>query len=243
MPLPVRVRDVSLAGPSILTLCELDALEETLRMHEAAKICSIFLSPAEQEIYQGFSYDKRRLEWLGGRLACKAALLELLGDAAPAPAALAILPSVNGAPNLQASLPGTLLPPAISISHSTNFAAAAASRAVSCGIDIQEITGRTERVRKRFATTAELALLRSCTRELTEPQRLSLLWSAKEAVKKSVLKDHPGFVRDIVLQSFAGDDGFTLAFSCPRPQGTASVTAVLLEGYALAFTAAGDNHA
>jgi 4'-phosphopantetheinyl transferase EntD len=196
------------------------------------------LSPAEQIRYAGFTYAKRQREWLGGRLTCKFAALRL---AAPQTRitmpALSVLPAANGAPLLSCpSLPAGSLP-AVSISHSGRYAVAMAAMAQACGIDIQETTARTERVADRFAAATEVQLLREALPELEAAQRLTLLWTAKEALKKGLLRDQPVVFQGVALHSLTCAPNLVLRLRYPGDGGRPAAIAVLaLADYFLAYT-------
>lgn len=149
------------------------------------------LSPAENDLFHQFRSPKRRLEWLGGRLAAKHCLHRLL---APATSLLSfqqysILPDSHGRPSLE-SAPSGRPAASVSISHSRGYAAALACQVGSCGIDIQHLTPQLATVAERFARVEELDLIDSRLAPLT---RLGLIWTAKEAVKKCLLADYPSF--------------------------------------------------
>ena len=221
-----------------LTLLDLSALAEQMAAQQRGQFPSSLLSPAEQSRYAGFTYPKRQREWLGGRLACKFAVLHL----APPPAAvtmpaLSILPAANGTPLLSCpSLPTWTLP-AVSISHSDRYVVAMAARARACGIDLQNITPKIARVADRFTEPAEIVLLRETLPDLDETQRLTLLWTAKEALKKGRLHDQPVVFQGVTLQTLTSADNFVLRLRYPGDGGRpAVITAVALDDSFLAYT-------
>ena len=77
--------------------------------------------------------------------------------------------------------------PFIAISHSGPMAASLAAN-LPCGFDIQESGVRIQRVRERFAAPEEEDILNASLphKSFTETERLTLLWAAKEAVRKMV---------------------------------------------------------
>lgn len=226
--------------PACLALLDLAVLAERLAAKNAGPSLSSLLSEAEQGRYAGFTYPKRQREWLGGRLACKFAVLHL---AAPpikvAMPALSILPAANGAPLLSCpSLPAWSLP-AISISHSDGYVVAMAARTGACGIDIQKTSPQTVRVADRFAEPAEVRLLRETLPALDETQRLTLLWAAKEALKKGLLHDQPVVFQGVTLQALTCAHNFVLRLRYPGDGGLpAAVTVVAVDDYFLAYTMA-----
>lgn len=144
-----------------------------------------YLAAAELATYQGFKYPKRQTEWLGGRLAAKQAVLALLGEA-QTPTAMQRWPihaDQHGRPFYK--FPGNRQP-ALSISHSRGLAMAMAVPEGSCGLDLQNISAATVRVKEKFCRPAEELLLTS--RSQPGPagaDRLTLLWAAKEALRKA----------------------------------------------------------
>ena len=77
--------------------------------------------------------------------------------------------------------------PFISISHSGPLAAALAAN-LPCGLDIQQPGPNIHRVKKRFALREEEDILAASLRSeaFPETERLTMLWAAKEAVRKAV---------------------------------------------------------
>jgi phosphopantetheinyl transferase len=68
-----------------------------------------------------------------------------------------------------------------------------------CGIDIQVTSDALNRVKERFCSQEEEGLLGRDLKKLQLPDHLTLLWAAKEAVKKGAELAHmPGFL-DLVL--------------------------------------------
>lgn len=178
---------LGLTREPLLRMVELAALQAEVGGGRLAP--AGFLSPAEQATFSGFTFPKRRWEWLGGRLAAKAAALAWAGQTLTV-AALAEW-QVTGAPDGRPGLQRVGLSPAapaleLSISHSHGVAAALVVAERPCGLDLQKVTDTVLRVRERFCTEAEAALLRRAGvgPDEREEVRLTLLWAAKEAVRK-----------------------------------------------------------
>lgn len=208
------------------------------------KRTSGLLSQDESELFASFSYIKRKKEWLGGRIAAKTALLQLLRNELTAEnfTGLSIMPRENGSPEIRSTTP-TNFTPAISISHSKKFAVAMATDTPNCGIDIQKISEQTLRVVSKFATPTERQILKSKLPDLAAPQRLSLLWSAKEAVKKAFLDDQPVIFQGIELRDLYCDDVLHFHLNIDNEERLLTVDGVLLDEYALAFTTQPKLHA
>lgn len=181
-----------------LSLLDLNILQPLIEQAEALSFLTTLLSPAETVLFRRFRYAKRRLEWLGGRLAAKHCLQNILNKDVSEPHlydTYSILPDTHGRPHL--AIPLTEHPAAsISISHSRGYAAALVHQSGDCGIDIQQKTPKLISVQERFTSDDELRLLHPITDTLT---RLALLWAAKEAIKKCLLADHPSFFGTIKL--------------------------------------------
>lgn len=148
-----------------------------------------FLTPVEQATFAGFTFSKRRLEWLGGRLAAKAAALAWAGQ--PVTAAALAEWQVSNAPDGRPGLQKVGVSPSgsgleLSISHSHGVAAALVVAGYPCGLDLQKVTDTVVRVRERFCSEAEGALLQSggVGHEAREEVSMTLLWAAKEALRK-----------------------------------------------------------
>lgn len=232
-----------------ISLIDLEELEAVFRTEHTLRAAADLLSPDEKTRFAAYTYPKRRKEWLGGRLGAKICLLELL-RLPPDPglfSSISILPAEHGAPLVSASpalsgWSGSL--PSVSISHSGRYVVAMAADSGSCGVDIQRITARTVSVADRFAEPGERQLLRDAAPDWDEPRRLTLLWAAKEALKKSLLADKPVFFRGIILQSFSCSDGILLGFTNPTGAGSpAEAASVSLGDYMLAYSISRTPHA
>lgn len=202
-----------LAPPSCcFAVLDLRLLRPLLEQDQPSEALSSLLTPAELDIFHGFRYDKRRQEWLGGRIAAKQAM-QLLTRATKTPSLLfhacSILPDEHGRPQVT-PLPCGFPASSVSISHSGGFAVALACPEGSCGVDIQQKNPTLLKVQERFASEEEQATFGPTLAPLT---RLGLLWAAKEAVKKCLLADHSSFFGSIRLDAVRHEphDGFWTA--------------------------------
>lgn len=177
----------------------LDALAEEL------------LTPQELAVFTGFGFCKRRQQWLGGRMAAKEAARLFPGPLA-APGQLAILPDENGRPWIHGG-DGARLPLFLSISHSGDLAVAMVAGSV-CGIDIQQVTASAWQVRRKFLCAGEEQACRASVPDLPKEERSTLLWAAKEAVRKSFfLHPLPAFPAIRLLRCSARPGGlFSFSF-------------------------------
>jgi len=215
------------------------------------------LSAKEQERLHSFPCSKRRLEWLGGRLAAKYALQQYCSSAwsgahpfaQTSPALLSIDNDTHGRPFVDWHADNVSFcqqPPFLSISHSGQFAAAMLAPG-PCGLDVQRIVAKLQRLQARFASAAELAL----GREYDELLWLAMLWAAKEAVKKCRYYDQPTFMERIEVQALVGSalepQGAVLFCHLTDPVGLAAPSAAtattavmtvrvaIIQGHALAL--------
>lgn len=208
---------------------ECAALVDVTELHDEA--AAQVLSEAEQEFFQQLRHPKRRREWLGGRIAAKAALLNLpeAADFEQEARRLTVLPDVQGRPRVSGGADGLTL----SITHSGRYAAALAGQGRYCGIDLQVMSAKLPLLTKYFATAAELELLAKRLPELGgEIVALTLLWAAKEAIKKSLTQEQPGMFAGIAVTEIAATGKRIWRFEC----GTQSVFVHDLSPYALALT-------
>ncbi|OGQ98571.1 MAG: hypothetical protein A2505_01855 [Deltaproteobacteria bacterium RIFOXYD12_FULL_55_16] len=187
----------------------------------APEVASRYLNACEQEQWADFGLEKRRAEWLGGRMAAKWAAAGLLGETAGDWHSLLIRSAEDGRPCLATETHA--LAPFISISHSGPLAAALAAN-LPCGLDLQQPDPRLHTVRKRFTTPEEELLHASLLpRSFTETERLTLLWAAKEAVRKMVRISPLLGLREIRLLAGQGGQGvpttpLALTFTSAREQ-------------------------
>ena len=237
-------RIFGLKGPFSLVLLELNSLD--------AATVPEYLTPPERKYFTHFTQPKRKKEWLGGRIAAKQAAQSMAcsdaGHEASPWLALEVAADQDGRPFLRAiGDPGRILPD-ISISHSQGLAAAMAVKEGYCGIDIQKVTPSVMRISERFAGDAEMTILNTLTGDWPKAGRLTLLWAAKEALKKAIgTRRLPGFMSIRLIGTNADNcapvgDYFVFDFSLPNDitisnQGnTVSVAVLFHEGYGLAFT-------
>ncbi|MEJ2031464.1 MAG: 4'-phosphopantetheinyl transferase superfamily protein [Deltaproteobacteria bacterium] len=196
---------------------------------------SFWLTPEEQQLYDRFNAGKRRSEWLGGRMAAKIAIARLL--ARPLPTVreqVAVLARPDGKPIVRTPLNNDI---ELSVSHSGGLAAALASF-FPCGLDIQMLTTVVLKVQDRFSTSDERALLAEL---LSAPAtvRLTLLWAAKEALRKAISGRPLAGFNELLLTkgTGAGTDRAVLSFTFTRWSAAEQFRAVvyLRNGFAWAL--------
>lgn len=125
------------------------------------------LSPREEAVHAAFRIEKRRAEWLAGRLAAKA----LLAAEGETPAALEIGMDQYGRPCCGGRL--------VSISHSNGWALAAAKPGCSfLGADLERIEDRHPAWYSDYFHPTEL--------QSPDPSEGTRLWTVKEALMKAL---------------------------------------------------------
>ena len=158
------------------------------RNGQEKSIENIWLTDEELQQLNRFSFDKRRAEWLSGRICAKQAALELLNVADDSrvmqPHDIVIDTNLAGRPYLRvnSSING-FSDIDISISHSHDMAVSIAGRGL-CGVDIQLLNDTLFKVRHKYCADFEAAILD----DITDDQLLQLgrLWVGKEAVRKGL---------------------------------------------------------
>jgi len=219
-----------------------------------------YLSGCEQVTMGALTSEKRKKEWLSGRIAAKYAAAGLFEqghgerDNVLSFPDLTIIADKNGRPSLKANnhirMQGDI--PDISISHSVSIAAAMAAEKGFCGIDIQKITHKVIKVQERFCCPAEKRILQATFPWQAEKETAALtkLWAAKEALRKaSNMVALPGFLEMELIEIHEelpqeASSSWVYVFSWKR-MGTPinhkyRVAVTLVKDYALALTARDD---
>lgn len=227
-----------------LTVTDLSRLQAELAA-PGRSLAAVFLDPSELERLNSFHFPKRQLEWLGGRLAAKHAARSLMhpdpGLRPPYPS-LRIGNDASGRPLLTCRAEAITTLPAISISHSGNYAGALAVTGHPCGLDLQRLTPKVLTVRDRFANRTELELINAnpALHGLDETAALTLLWSAKEAFRKAIACQPLMGFSELRLCRLEGDsqaEGLIGHFACPRLSSPlAPVFMALRDDFACAIT-------
>jgi phosphopantetheinyl transferase len=206
-----------------LSVIDLTRLQQALTA-PGQTLVATYLDPLEQERLHQFTFAKRQLEWLGGRMAAKRAALALMAQVpglAPAFPHLRVDSESSGRPYLCAMHAVGAPLPAISISHSHGLAGALAVQGHGCGLDLQRITPKVIAIRDRFASSAERTLL--CTapglQGQDEAALLTLLWAGKEALRKGVACQPILGFTEITLSRLEGNllTGMVCRFTSSRP--------------------------
>ena len=83
----------------------------------------------------------------------------------------------------------------ISISHTNNFVAILINEKGNCGIDIEKIDAKVERVKHKFLGKTDL-------NNISSIQDLTIYWSAKEALYKYYGKKEVLFIENLFIKDF-----------------------------------------
>ncbi len=233
-----------------ISLLNLKKLRTIIEQHESVLYVAQLLSKEEYKLWNSFSYKKRRLQWLGGRLTTKHAIFTLLHNKKlnnySNYSDLSILPELSGRPQLSCDLVFSIKKPSISLSHSDHLAVAIAADNTTCGIDIQKVTDRIINVQEKFTNKTELEMLQYNTRQLCKEEQLTLMWACKEAVKKCLLHDQPAFFSGINLLDTSSSNPYLLQFHIQIPNvsnDSVTVQALQIKNFFIAFTQGVNNHA
>ncbi|MBO9325117.1 MAG: 4'-phosphopantetheinyl transferase superfamily protein [Roseiflexus sp.] len=169
-------------------------LIQTLADHPAlacAEAPEGMLSIGEQVRFQLLKHAKRRRDWLLGRWTAKrltAQYIETITGRRPALSDIVITTDPDGAPRLHSRNGYAFINQlAISISHSHGYAFCALTDVPGYrpGVDIEYIEQRHPAFVSDFFTDAEIERVHR-TPPLAQPLLTTAIWSAKEAVLKSI---------------------------------------------------------
>ena len=151
-----------------------------------------WLGPAERQRAEVLRAEKRRADWLLGRLAAKRLVARILAEVVRMDLALDgfdIVADHSGAPVVRLADGGTL-PVGVSISHSegTAFCAAWADSGggISVGADLERIASRSVAFVRDFFRPAEIEMWEAFPEGTERDAFATAVWSAKEAVLKAL---------------------------------------------------------
>ncbi|MEB3328767.1 MAG: 4'-phosphopantetheinyl transferase superfamily protein [Candidatus Sericytochromatia bacterium] len=210
-----------------------DAVLVVLRGTPAALVeAEAVLTAAEAERLRELRVEKRRRDWLLGRLAAKQAAAGLLG---PRPlAGLQVEVTPGGAPRLhhaESGAPG----PAISISHSGGCAAALASHE-PVGVDLEALQPMPAGAARYYLSEVERAWL---AERPWGPHSELIAWALKEAAYKALGGAPGGLTRLTLAPASDANPGAWLAHDGGRLRGQWAAAAGFCLAVASADPAAG----
>jgi len=165
----------------------------------------------EKDIYQ--TKNKQRLkQWLATRLL----LNEFFKD-------VKIIYNDLGKPNLDNGWN-------ISISHSNDFVAIILNKNHACGIDIEKVTPKIERIKHKFLNSSDLKTIISL-------EHLILYWGAKEALYKYYGKKEVLFIENLFINNFNGStDIFNGEIKMPDFQKKIPMSWKKIEDFIMVYT-------
>lgn len=147
--------------------------------NESDLLQGVRLSPQDRETILSLRLEKRRLE----RIACRRSLGFLL----PA-GSVEITYGASGEPLSDRGK--------ISFSHSGSYAAAALSLVAPIGIDIEKISPKILHLHAKFVSPKEAETI-----DLNNPEEITRIWSAKEAIYKLFPGNEIDFIEQIEILS------------------------------------------
>jgi 4'-phosphopantetheinyl transferase len=148
-------------------------------------LSQLTLCHEEKEFFVAFKHDLRRKHWLSYRLLIQ----KMLGEEKPHH----VVYDMAGKPVLADNSYK------ISVSHSGNFSVVIISKGGQVGIDIEQIHPRIKKVASKFLSKKEL----SDIPEDNQEHKLTIYWSAKEALYKACEIRQLDFAEGIFIQPFS----------------------------------------
>lgn len=118
----------------------------------------------------------------------------------------------------------------ISISHSNEFVAIIINKNHSCGIDIEKITPKIERIKHKFLNDEDLE-------KITSLEHLILYWGAKEALYKYYGKKEVLFIENLFIHNFSENKNtFTGEIKMPKFQKEIAMNWEKVEDLVIVYT-------
>ncbi|MBU0728287.1 MAG: 4'-phosphopantetheinyl transferase superfamily protein [Proteobacteria bacterium] len=198
-----------------LAAVSLEMLKQDIDAGQQGDISQKYLSPEEKERFDGFRFEKRRMEWLGGRIAAKVATRDFCKTALHAKETAynnwSVLSDKNGKPYIKFL---SAQAPQVSITHSAGTAVAMVCNE-ACGVDIERVTERIISLKERFCWPKEEKVLAGLTGQNQQPEfGVTILWCAKEALRKLFgAPPLPGFMELMLINGkLTGRKGLLLEF-------------------------------
>lgn len=118
----------------------------------------------------------------------------------------------------------------ISISHSNEFVAINLNKKCDCGIDIEKITPKVERINHKFLNPLDL-------QTITSLEHLTLYWGAKESLYKYYGKKEVLFIENLFIHNFSENENtFNGEIKMPDFQKKIPMAWENIEGFMLVYT-------
>lgn len=207
-----RCRKVELAGRDVLYLfLSPDMVFYPFLLKEALERPMKFLTPAETAHFVKFTVEKRKIDWLGGRLAAKLLLSRFMGSKYSF-LNFEVLPDEDGHPTVTVRLNESMkieLGRSLSISHRDGAAAAAVSADTvsSVGFDIEVMERRSKLMLDDYFESPEVDLLAGLPGDIS-PYMVAVGWSIKESVLKASLLGLSIPLQSVIIEKMDMDTGY-----------------------------------
>jgi len=118
----------------------------------------------------------------------------------------------------------------ISISHSGDYVAIIINENEHCGIDIEKISNKVERIKHKFLNETDL-------KNITTEQDLTIYWGAKEALYKYYGEKEVLFIENLFIEKFSkNNNSFTGIIDMPNLKTQLNMTWKKIEDYILVYT-------
>lgn len=216
-----------------------------------AALVNKILRPSERQVLAGLKSDKRRRDWLLGRLAAKELLQRLAQQQTWQTADLSDITIDSRADGSPAAGPPGLPPLTLSISHSHDHAVCAVVLEPDrpLGVDLEWVEPRARGFAADFFTTVE-QLLVATAGEAAQPAIVTAIWSAKEAALKAVRLGLTADTRSVSIrlspEEASPDEWAPLAVGWDEARLTRPLPELtgwwrLLDGFALTLVTAADD--
>jgi acyl transferase domain-containing protein/NAD(P)H-dependent flavin oxidoreductase YrpB (nitropropane dioxygenase family)/NAD(P)-dependent dehydrogenase (short-subunit alcohol dehydrogenase family)/phosphopantetheinyl transferase len=197
---------LGLGGPLALAEARVAHVEAALEAQGETAFLNSWLCAEEQAMLAGMRHQKRRREWLAGRIAAKEAVCSLVGANSPPPNAVRVLSLPTGNPHVEGVPAGVEEPLCVSISHSEDSACAGAVRGQRLGVDVERGTLDVDTIAERFCTPSELEVVCRATSQVRVPA-LMTTWVAKESALKA-LSPQASAMTDLRLDGVRETDNY-----------------------------------
>ncbi|GMT49514.1 MAG: hypothetical protein IEMM0008_1053 [bacterium] len=200
-----RIRELEDLKKAIQQHVELVAIWSVTMIEKIETFLKELLTNDEIVIYNKYLRKKSRLDFLGGRILSKLNILYAMNKW-PATRSdftdLNIKRTENGSPELH--IKESITKPFFSISHKTNYIFCASQTHGPLGIDLEEISERLIKVKKKYVSKGEEEILLSCSRDSANlyPSLTHLytaLWASKEAIIKYLNKSFYDIANNAIL--------------------------------------------
>ncbi len=118
----------------------------------------------------------------------------------------------------------------ISISHSGDYVAIILNENDNCGIDIEKISNKVERIKHKFLNETDL-------KNITTEQYLTIYWGAKEALYKYYGKKEVLFIENLFIEDFSPTKNtFKGIIDMPNLKTQLNMVWEKIEDYILVYT-------